>query len=160
MARDRASYVGVPAIFELNAACVLINKALGPDFGCYHVGSSLQRRDYRDVDVRYIMEDARYSMMFNEKMPEFVCPTDATHPIADEAFCPTCRERVKIKQHYWHFEHNPLWALMSVAFSHWLSLRTGLPIDFQIQPQSWANEKYGRPEHERNPLGLYIRGAA
>lgn len=60
---SRASYVGAPAAFELNQACVLINQAFG-DFGCYQVGSSLERRDYRDVDVRFIMADERFAEFF------------------------------------------------------------------------------------------------
>jgi hypothetical protein len=53
---QRSHYVGAPAIFHLSNACVLINESFG-DFGCYLVGSALERRDYRDVDVRFIMDD-------------------------------------------------------------------------------------------------------
>lgn len=150
---DRASYVGVPEIFELNAACQLINKAFD-DFGCYHVGSSLDRRDYRDVDVRYIMSDEKFSALFGEEMPILMCPKDKAHTFEpNRSFC-HCGERLKIKQHFWRFEINPLWSLMSITISNWLRLRTGLPIDFQIQPQTYANEKF---DGRRNPLGLFIK---
>ena len=43
-----------------------------------------------------------------------------------------------------------LWALMSLSIGEWLRQRTGLPIDFQIQRQTEANEKHDKP---RNPLG-------
>lgn len=43
------------------------------------------------------------------------------------------------------------WELLCVAISTYLSQRTGLPIDFQIQLTSVANEKFSGP---RNPLGM------
>ena len=60
----RANWVPAPAFFKLNHACVLINKAFG-GFGCYLCGSSLVRRDFRDVDVRFIMEDAKFLAEFS-----------------------------------------------------------------------------------------------
>lgn len=39
-------------------------------------------------------------------------------------------------------ETNPKLAAVTLAFAALGSQMTGLPIDFQIQPQSWANEKY------------------
>jgi hypothetical protein len=61
--KRRANYVPSTAYFSLNHACTIINAALD-GFGCYLVGSSLKRRDYRDVDVRYIMADAAYDRLF------------------------------------------------------------------------------------------------
>lgn len=43
-----------------------------------------------------------------------------------------------------------LWALMCAAIGRMLADQTGLPIDYQIQRMSEANEKY---QGERNPLG-------
>lgn len=61
----RANYLPAPAVFNLNAACKLVNDALGDrGYGCYLVGSSLRKRDYRDVDVRYIMADADFDQLF------------------------------------------------------------------------------------------------
>jgi len=62
----RANYLPAPASLNLNQACVIVNKALG-DYGCYLVGSSLKRRDYRDVDVRFIMSDENYDRMFRNE---------------------------------------------------------------------------------------------
>lgn len=42
--------------------------------------------------------------------------------------------------------------LMNRALSTWGQRETGLPIDFQIQRQSAANEKY--PNEARNPMGV------
>lgn len=157
MANGRASFVGVPEVFELQAACVLINKAYDGHGHCYHVGSSLERRDYRDVDVRFIMDDEKFCELFDEKPPIIMCPAQVpTHyeAVHGKPFCPECRERTRIKEHYWRFECNARWSLICISISHWLRLRTGLPIDFQIQPQTWANEQY--PKHTRNAIGLYV----
>ena|SRR5271166_131261 len=44
------------------------------------------------------------------------------------------------------------WELLCVAISTYLSERTGLPVDFQVQRTREANEKYG--DRSRNPLGI------
>ena len=58
----RANYLGAPQVFRLNHACRLINDALGGT--CYLVGSSLERRDYRDVDVRLMLSDEDFDRLF------------------------------------------------------------------------------------------------
>ena len=51
-------------------------------------------------------------------------------------------------------ERKGLWALMSRLGSSFLRAKTGLPVDFQIQRQSEANEKFGDLGlTPRNPLG-------
>lgn len=59
----RANYIPGPHFYKLNQACCFINQAFG-GFGCYLVGSSLERRDYRDVDVRLILNDEEYARLF------------------------------------------------------------------------------------------------
>lgn len=44
------------------------------------------------------------------------------------------------------------WECLCLALSTYLQERTGLPIDFQIQLRSKANQRYG--DKPRNPLGL------
>jgi len=58
----RANYLGAPQAFDLNQACRVLVDA----YGCnvYLVGSSLLRRDYRDVDVRCILSDDAYERLF------------------------------------------------------------------------------------------------
>lgn len=46
-------------------------------------------------------------------------------------------------------ETDPKLAAITLAFASLGQQMTGLPIDFQIQPQSWANEKY---PHTRSAL--------
>jgi hypothetical protein len=43
------------------------------------------------------------------------------------------------------------WELLCLSISVYLSERTGLPVDFQIQSASVANEVHSKP---RNPLGM------
>ncbi len=118
--RVKSSYVGAPAIFALDLACQTINKAFG-DYGCYLVGSALERADWRDVDVRFIMDDGCFADLF---------------PNAGQ-----------------HWEQDARWLLFTVAIAKWLSEASGLPIDFQIQPQTHANERH---KGKRNALGLTI----
>lgn len=52
-------------------------------------------------------------------------------------------------------ERKGLWALFSRLGSTYLRARTGLPVDFQVQRQSEANQKYGDlATTPRNPLGI------
>lgn len=118
--RKKQVYVGAPACFALEQACQQINDAFG-DFGCYLVGSALQRPDWRDIDVRYIMPDDAFAQLF-----------------------PTAGK---------HWEHDPRWLLLTVSISNWLKIVTGLPVDFQIQPQTHANDKH---KGLRSALGLRI----
>lgn len=110
--RKKVSYVGVPAIFKLQLACKQLNEAYG-DFGCYHVGSSLERADWRDVDIILIMDDADFRREFPGAGPAMK-----------------------------HYEHDLKWLINSIAISGWLSELAGVPVDFKIQPKSIANEQH------------------
>jgi hypothetical protein len=48
---------------------------------------------------------------------------------------------------------HPLWSLLCSSISVHLSQASGLPVDFQIQGQTVANEKFGG--ERRIPLGLF-----
>ena len=48
-----------------------------------------------------------------------------------------------------------IWHIFCWAVAEWLNKVTGLPIDFQAQPMTEANAKYGT--HPRNPLGVRAR---
>lgn len=109
----RANYLPAPHYFALNHAATLINAAFG-GFGCYLVGSCLERQDYRDVDVRLILEDAAYDRWFGASSG----------------------------QHESGGVHDPLWSLLCLTISEWLKAQTGLPVDFQIQRQTQANAKH------------------
>jgi hypothetical protein len=106
--KHRASYLTVPQQYALNVACRPL-ASLG--YGTFHVGSSLERADYHDVDLRCIVPDEEYDQ---------------------------------------HFDGNEeLRLFLNAAVSEWVAARTGLPIDFQFQRASEANEFDGR----RNGVG-------
>lgn len=121
----RGNFLPAPQAFDLEHACALVNDALRSPTGysghCYLVGSAVERRDYRDVDIRYIMDDAEYDRVFGDK-----------HAGA----------------------HCALWVLMCSSISLWLSKQSGLPVDFQIQRQSHANEAF--PKGQRHAIGLFV----
>ena len=59
--KHRVSYLTVSQAYDLNLAC----QALNPfGYGTYHVGSSLTKPDYHDVDLRCILADDEYDRMF------------------------------------------------------------------------------------------------
>jgi hypothetical protein len=55
---SRATYLTPHEMFSLQHGCRLLSAAFG--FHTYQVGSSLERLDYRDVDLRCILDDQDY----------------------------------------------------------------------------------------------------
>lgn len=83
----------------------------------YHVGSSLKldssdKTPFRDVDVRVMLDDEKYAAMGLGKLDMSGC------------------------------HHNGRWVAYCLAFTELGRKMTGLPIDFQIQPLTWANETF------------------
>lgn len=109
-------YVGQPGFNLLNLACIPIGWALATP---YLVGSATERKDWRDVDVRVILPDARFRELFDDDVAR---------------------------------RTNPLWALVCGALAEHLSHKTGLPVDFQIQSDTYAQEYRGL---RRIPLGIF-----
>jgi hypothetical protein len=109
---------GMPAGIWLTKFGMVVSDYFGHE--CYHVGSSLFSKDWRDVDVRLILPDTEFSALFG-----------SVHAAAE-----TC----------------PALAAVTLAFSALGQQMTGLPIDFQIQTLTHANEKY---PHNRSPLIEY-----
>lgn len=60
--RGRANFLPVPQVFQLHMACRILIDAF--DTPAYLVGSCLERRDYRDVDVRLILDDDAFDRLF------------------------------------------------------------------------------------------------
>jgi hypothetical protein len=89
------------------------------------VGSALEGKHYRDVDVRLILDDEIYEQMgFGDPNKQF---------------------------------ENGKWVSLCMAYSALGERMTGLPIDFQIQQQSWANKGFSGA---RSCLGrLFLRMA-
>ncbi len=101
---------GMPAGIWLSKFGVIVRDYFG--HVPYHVGSSLERKDWRDVDVRLILPDDEFTALFGKNQSA---------------------------------ETNPKLGAITLAFAALGAQMTGLPIDFQIQPQSWANAKYPGP---------------
>jgi len=123
--RKKVSYVGAPAVFILDHACRQVNDAYAycEHASIYMVGSALTRPDWRDIDLRMMMSDADFEREF---------------PDAHDNGA-------------WEFDSK--WMLLTSAISGHLSKITGLPVDFQFQPMTFANEHHrGR----RHPMGMRL----
>lgn len=116
--RRKGIYTGAPACFALELAMQQLNAAFGVH-ASYEVGSVLEREDWRDVDVRMILDDEAFAALF-----------------------PDAGDR---------WENDPRWLIMTVALSGWLRQQTGLPVDFQFQPRTHANDRHKGP---RSACGL------
>jgi hypothetical protein len=97
----------MPAGIWLTKFGLIVRDALGGT--AYHVGSSVFSKEWRDVDVRLLLDDAEFEQLFGNNHSA---------------------------------ETNPKLAAYTLAFSALGKEMTGLPIDFQIQPVSYANAKY------------------
>jgi len=118
---SKINYLHATDYFALNQAVMPIVESFDA-YGLYLVGSALEHPDWRDVDLRLMMSDEAFSTLF---------PT------------------AEIQGARW--EHDNRWLLMTTAISERLAKITGLPIDFQFQPASWANERHDKARH---PLGI------
>lgn len=107
----------MPAALKLNEFGSQVWAAFGTN--PYLVGSALESKGWRDVDVRVILDDEEY-----EKMG-LGDPID-TH-------------------------RNGKWVALVLAFSELGKQMTGLPIDFQIQQQTYANKAFSG---HRSALGI------
>jgi hypothetical protein len=100
--------VGMPAALYLEEFGSQVWSAFGTP--PYLVGSALEGKHYRDVDVRLILDDETYEQMgFGDPNKQF---------------------------------ENGKWVSLCMAYSALGERMTGLPIDFQIQQQSWANKGF------------------
>lgn len=104
---DRFTYLGPHALRRLDLWVTAVRGTFNQP--CYLVGSSLERQDYRDVDVRMPLPD-------------------------DDPFVLGKMHRLP---------------LVNLALSMWAEHDTGLPVDFQLQPQTEFDSMDGR----REPLG-------
>lgn len=104
---NRACYLDPVQRYRLEQAVAPVNEAF--DAMSYLVGSVLTRPDYRDVDVRLILDDAEFARLFG------------------------------IKLYQGHGHATALWTSIAVTYSRDLSAQTGLDIDFQIQAMTSAN---------------------
>ncbi len=125
--KKKATYIGAPACFRLEEAIRPVCEAFGVYQGKHVSGCYVVGSALERADWRDV---------------------DVRLMLSDEVFA---REFPNAGQHW---EHDARWLLLTVAISEYLSKRTGLPIDFQFQPKTHANEKHhGR----RNAIGIVFR---
>lgn len=98
--------VGMPQAIWLNKFGIIVSDYFGQT--AYQVGSSLETKGFRDVDVRLILPDDQYDREFGRAVGQT----------------------------------NPKLAAVTLAFSALGMQMTGLPIDFQVQRASHAEDMY------------------
>lgn len=112
----KVSYVDASRLFLLSQACLVLFHAFG--HVPYHVGSSLHRPDFRDVDVRLILDDDEYAALF---------------PLSTRGI----RGMVDAR-----------WSVLCSSISLYLQQASGgLPIDFQFQQFTDANARFPGARH-------------
>ncbi len=111
--------VGMPAAMLLEEFGSQVWAAFGEP--PYLVGSALKGKEWRDVDVRLMLDDEKYDEMGLG---------DPRYP-----------------------HGNAKWVSLCLAYSALAKALTGLPVDFQIQQTSYANEKFDSP---RSALGVTL----
>lgn len=109
-------FVGMPASLYLEEFGFHVYCAFGEY--PYLVGSALQRKDWRDIDVRLMLQDEEYERLGDPR----------------------------------HTDMSGKWHAFVLAFSALGKSMTGLPVDFQIQQQSRANEMF--KDEPRCVLGI------
>lgn len=65
--RKKGIYIGAPKCFALELACQQLWAAFDPAHGLggiYVVGSALERPDWRDVDLVFILDDDSFAKLF------------------------------------------------------------------------------------------------
>lgn len=139
-----ASYLSPPDFHRLNWACRPIRHAFRTP--PYLVGSALTRLDFRDIDIRLILDDAVVARMFGVRPARPM--NNAVDVLVEEA-----------TRHLDAYDPDPgdVRLLLNIALSDLIAKAANAPapIDFQIQSMTEANV----PEHGmRNPLGI-DRGA-
>ena len=73
---------------------------------------------------------------------------DVRHIISDDEFSERFGEFVE------PYERNHFLRAFNLGVSAWISAASKLPVDYQVQPITKANELYPSPENPRNGLGL------
>lgn len=128
--RVARNYVGMPAAMYLEEFGSQVMAAF--DETPYLVGSATRGREFRDVDVRLLLDDDMFAKMFG-------CDPN-------------------------YSQHNGKWVAFCAAFSELGRRMTGLPIDFQIQQRTRANEQFASKDgHYRLAPGftpLRVKGPA
>lgn len=109
---------------------------------CHLYGVDLMRLNDACIRIREAFSHPPYLVGSANTSTEYR-DVDVRTILSDEEF----DELFGSNEHYW--------SLFCMAVSEYLRAATGLPVDYQVQRQSVANEKY--PEGVRHPLGRSAR---
>lgn len=123
--KKKAVYIGAPACFALELALSQVVEA----FGGYSSGIGC-----------YVVGSALEKPNWRDVDVRLIMP--------DELFAeqfPKART---------HWEQDTKWLLLTVSISDWLQKLTGLPVDFQFQPQTHANDRFKGP---RDAMGFKVK---
>lgn len=121
--RKKGLYIGAPACFALELAIRPVCEAF---------------RAYSEEGGCYLVGSVHHRQDWRDVDVRLMMP--------DDVFA---REFTGVVGGQWEFDTR--WLLLTTAISEYLSKRTGLPVDFQFQPQSRANELHKGP---RSAIGL------
>jgi hypothetical protein len=68
MVKERCSYLSVTQNFNLEIACRSVEEAFRDlGYGLFQVGSSLERANWRDVDLRCMLTDEDYDQFIGDR---------------------------------------------------------------------------------------------
>lgn len=134
--------VGMPHLMKLNEFGSQVWNVFGR--APLLVGTALTSKKWRDVDVRLVLPDAEYVALFDAKDERPGPFADSYDPIENAA------------REHWNADTHKCgkWVGLCLAFSALGKEMTGLPIDFQIQPESTANMLHPPEENPRYRLGF------
>jgi hypothetical protein len=124
----RGCQLGPHQLRRLDLACIPIHEAWGTP---YLVGSAMTHPDFRDIDVRLLLDDDEFDRLFPGGADDY-----GTRP-SDHAL-------------------NYLNATISLMLTQTSGLHhIGKEVDFQFQRRTEANARWDDDfaEHPRNPLG-------
>lgn len=65
---SRATFLIQSDFDRLEDWCHMVRAIFGPAFGPYLVGSATERADYRDVDIRVLLQDRRFDQLFRGRL--------------------------------------------------------------------------------------------
>jgi hypothetical protein len=79
--KRRVSYVGMPWMPRLNLFALVVMEGFDGAHP-YLVGSALDRADFRDVDLRVLLEDAKFDVLFGPEVDWRANPALEAHNMA------------------------------------------------------------------------------
>ena len=112
------THLEAPALDRLDLASVVVREIF--DTPPYLVGSCLERPDYRDVDIRVILDDDRYAQLFT-RPPAHHDPLRHLAPVHDEPKLLGIDKRFKVNGVEYVVQESEFEQALPVERSEWES---------------------------------------